>query len=134
MNRKTFIRKTSVGILLGIPTVSLLGCSGSDDSSPPNSNPDPTDDTDDIMDADCVENGTNTSISANHGHNLTVSKEDVEAGSEKTYTLSQASTDSHVHQVTISEGQFSTLKNNEEITITSTSDAGHTHSVNVRCA
>ncbi len=134
MNRKTFIRKTSVGLLLGIPTVTLLGCSGSDDSSSPNPNPDPTDDTDDVMSGDCTENGTDTSISANHGHNLTVSKEDVEAGSEKTYTLSQANTDSHIHEVTVSASHFSSLKNNEEITINSTSDAGHSHSVVIRCA
>lgn len=132
MNRKTFLRQTSVGLLLGIPTVYLLGCSGSDDSSPPR--PDPTDDTDDIMGGDCLENGTNTSISANHGHNLTVSKEDVENGSEKTYNLSQASTDSHIHEVTVSASHFNSLKNNEEVTVTSTSDAGHTHSVIIRCA
>lgn len=134
MNRKTFITKTTAGLLLGIPTVSFLGCSGGDDSSPPRSNPDPTDDTDDVIAGDCLQNGTNTSISANHGHNLTVSKEDVEAGSEKTYTLSEASTDSHVHQVTVSENNFSALKDNEEITISSTSDAGHIHSVTIRCA
>lgn len=30
--------------------------------------------------------------------------------------------------------QFATLKGNNAITVTSTSNSGHTHSVNVRCA
>lgn len=135
MNRKTFITKTSAGFLIGIPALTLLGCSGGDDNG---SGPGPgTDDdigTDDDQGsvADCLDNGTQTSISANHGHSLTVSKEDVSAGSEKTYTLSQG--DGHTHEVTISASDFESLKENNQITATSTSDAGHTHNVTVSCA
>lgn len=128
MDRKSFIKKTSVSLLIGIPAVSLLGCSGSDDSSP-NPNPDPN-----PASGDCLQNGTLTSISANHGHSLTVSKEDVDAAVEKTYTLSQASTDGHVHMVTLTANQFSTLKSNHRITANSTSNSGHSHSVTVSCA
>lgn len=129
MDRKTFIRKTSAGILIGIPAISLLSCSGSDDDSGTTPTPpkDPTG-------GNCIQNGTNNSISANHGHSLTVSKEDVAAATEKTYTLSQASTDSHIHEVTISQSQFNTLKGNNSITATSTNQAGHTHNVTVSCA
>lgn len=135
MNRKTFIRKTSVGLLIGIPTMALLNCSGGDDSG---SGPGPG--TDDDMGTDddqgsvpnCLDNGTQTSISANHGHSLSVSKEDVSAGSEKTYTLSQG--DGHTHQVTISASDFESLRENNQITATSTSDSGHTHGVTVSCA
>ncbi|MFD1095566.1 hypothetical protein [Salegentibacter chungangensis] len=131
MDRKSFIRKTSVGILIGIPAVSLIGCSGSDDgggSNGPNPNPNPT------PSGNCLENGTNASISSNHGHTLTVSKEDVDAAVEKTYDLSEASTDQHIHQVTISAAQFNTLKSNNQITVTSTSQAQHNHNVIVSCA
>lgn len=135
MDRKEFIVKTSAGFLVGIPVVSLIGCSSSDDSTDPiEPGPGPDPDPDPDPQGNCVQNGTDTSISANHGHDLTVSKEDVDAAQEKTYTLSQASTDQHVHSITITAAQFSTLKSNNEITVTSTSNSGHTHSVNVKCA
>ena len=131
MDRKEFIMKTSAGILIGIPVASLIGCSSSDDDStlPQNDdNPDP----DPV--ANCLQNGTDSTITANHGHSLTVSKEDVTAGTEKTYTLSQASTDQHVHEVTLTSSNFTALKGNSDITVTSTSSSGHTHSVTVSCA
>ncbi len=136
MNRKSFIRKTSAGILIGIPAITLLSCSGSDNDSNPGPGTDDdlgpgTDDDQGSSDPNCVENGTDTSISANHGHSLSVSKEDVAAGTEKTYTLSQG--DGHTHEVTITESQFETLQGNTQITATSTSDAGHTHNVTVSC-
>lgn len=132
MDRKTFIRKTSAGILMAIPTFMMLNCSTSDDGgNVPDPNPDPDPDP---MQGDCLANGTNTSISANHGHSLTVSKADVSAGVEKTYTLSEASTDQHIHTVTLTPSQFDSLKDNNSITATSTSNAGHTHSVTVTCA
>lgn len=135
MDRKTFIRKTSAGILMAIPAYLMLNCSSSDDGGDgpgPNPNPDPDPNPD--PQASCVDNGTNTSISANHGHNLTVSKEDVSAGVEKTYTLSEASTDQHIHTLTLTPAQFDSLKGNNSITATSTSNGGHTHSVTVSCA
>ncbi len=127
MDRKTFIRKTSAGILIGIPTVTLLSCSSSDDNSNPS-----TDDDQGSNGPNCLENGTAISISSNHGHSLSVSKEDVAAGTQKTYTLSQG--DGHIHEVIISESQFEILQGNNQITAISTSDAGHTHNVRVSCA
>ena len=132
MDRKSFIKKTSMGLMIGIPAISLTACSGSDDGGSPNPQPDP--DPDPTPTADCLENGTNTSISANHGHNLSVSKEDVDAATEKTYTLSEATTDNHIHEVTITPDQFNELKANNQISATSTSQGGHTHSVTVSCA
>lgn len=135
MDRKEFIVKTSAGLIIGIPVVSLIGCSSSDDSVDDGPGPGPDPDPDpDPQAGNCLQNGTDTTISANHGHDLTVSKEDVDAAVEKTYTLSEASTNQHVHTLTITSAQFATLKSNNEITATSSSDSGHTHSVNVKCA
>lgn len=132
MNRKTFIRKTTAGLLLGIPAISILACSGSDDGSDPNPNPNPDPDPD--PQANCIENGTNSSVgsAAGHTHSFTVPKEDVSAGVEKTYVMTNVN--AHTHQVTISAAQFATLQGNNSITATSTSDSGHTHSVTVSCA
>lgn len=131
MKRKAFLQKTTAGLLLGIPAISLLGCSSSDDGSP---TPDPGPDPDPPSSANCLENGTNSSVatSAGHSHSFTVSKEDVSAGVEKTYELSNVS--DHTHQVTITAAQFETLKGNTSINVDSTSDSGHTHGVTVSCA
>lgn len=137
MDRKEFIVKTSAGFIIGIPVVSLIGCSSSDDSGGdpgPGPGPGPDPDPDPDPQGNCVENGTDTNISANHGHEVMVSKEDVDAAVEKTYNLSEASTDQHIHQITITSAQFASLKSNSEITVSSTSNSGHTHSVNVKCA
>ncbi len=128
MDRKTFILKTSEVLLLSIPVYYLLGCSSSGDdgggSPNPNPNPNPT--------GKCVQNGTNTSISANHGHTLTVSREDVNAAVEKTYSIKGSSL--HSHNVTITQSQFNTLKSNNQISVVSTSADAHNHNVTVSCA
>ena len=131
MDRKTFIQKTTMGILLSIPAVSMLSCSGSDDNGNARPDPDP-----DPTARDCVANGTNTSVSSaqNHTHSLSVSKEDVSAGATKTYDLSQSA--DHIHQVTLEADDFQALRNNPNSSITkvSTSNSGHTHNVTIACA
>ena len=121
MDRKTFIKKTAGAILVVIPAYSILGCSSS-----VNPNPDPN------TTANCLANGTAVSIGTNHGHSLTVSKADVEAGTEKTYSIQ--GTSSHAHSVTLSAANFTALKSNTAISVTSTKGDSHTHSVSVSCA
>ncbi|NKI27547.1 hypothetical protein HCG49_13335 [Arenibacter sp. 6A1] len=123
MDRKTFIQKTVGVMLVGIPAYTLLSCSSSDngtDTPPPTSQ------------KNCLANGTVSSIGTNHGHSLTVSKTDVESGAQKTYSIQGSS--GHDHQVTVTAANFSTLKNNNSISVNSTSGDGHTHSVTVSCA
>lgn len=122
MKRNQFIRQVVGMTVIGIPAISLLeSCAKEDEPTPPT--PDPT---------DCLANGTRTTITANHGHKLTVSAVDVENGVEKTYTIQGSS--AHPHSVTITAAMFSTLKASKEINVGSTNNSGHTHSVNVTCA
>ena len=102
MDRKTFI-KTTIGVFaVAIPAYAIISCSGSDDS---NSN-DPGGN-----DPNCLQNGARaSSISSNHGHSLTVSRNDVEAGAEKTYSIEGSA--GHVHNVTVSNANFISLQNN----------------------
>ncbi|MEG9327852.1 hypothetical protein V6B16_07885 [Salinimicrobium catena] len=108
----------------------MLGCSGSDDNGNSSPDPDPT-----PTAKNCVENGTSTSVSSvqNHTHSLSVSKEDVSAGTTKTYDLSQSA--DHIHQVTLEANDFQALKDspNQSITKVSTTDSGHSHNVTVAC-
>ncbi|MFS4455571.1 hypothetical protein [Maribacter sp. 2304DJ31-5] len=125
MNRKTFIKKAAGTLLIGIPAISLLGCSN-DDSA----NGDPTIDPEQ---RDCAENGANaTAISNNHGHTLTVSKEDIEAGVEKTYSIQGGS--GHNHDITLTAENFTTLKSAKTIQVESSRGNSHRHDVTVSCA
>lgn len=122
MKRSDFIKKSIALISLGIPVAILVGSCSDDDSPDPDNDP-----------TDCLANGTNSSISANHGHSITVSKTDVDDGAEKTYSIQGSS--NHAHNVTITSTQFATLKNNQSsIQAVSSSGGGHTHSVTVSCA
>jgi len=121
MDRKTFIKKVTGAMLISIPFYSILSCTDSDNDPAP-----------DIVDKNCLLNGTVSSVSANHGHSITVSKADVEAGVEKQYNIQGSA--SHTHTVTVSESNFASLKSNKQIQITATSGGGHTHSVTISCA
>lgn len=126
MNRKTFIEKSVGAMMVALPAYALIGCSSSDNGEAPNPSPNPS------SGDNCIANGTNTAISANHEHNLTVSVADVKAGNEKSYSIQGSS--GHNHLVTISASQFTSLQDNNAIVINSTSGDGHTHSVTVSCA
>ncbi len=79
----------------------------------------------------CVD-GTTASISANHGHTLSVPEADVLAGVEKTYDI--RGTSAHGHSVTLEEADFLLLAQGDSVVVTSTIDDGHIHEVTVRCA
>ncbi|AZJ35878.1 hypothetical protein D6T69_10230 [Tenacibaculum singaporense] len=127
MDRKTFIQKSIAGMLLALPAYMLIGC-----SSDPDNDPSPTPDPNPTPSGNCINNGTNSAISANHGHSLSVSKEDVQAGVQKSYSIQGSSP--HNHTVTLTAANFSSLQSNNSISVSSTNDDGHTHSVTVSCA
>jgi hypothetical protein len=82
--------------------------------------------------ASCLDNGTNVTIGGNHGHALTVSKDDVAAGVDKTYDIMGAS--GHTHSVTVTAADFALLAGNTTVMVTSTSGAQHTHTCTIVCA
>jgi hypothetical protein len=80
----------------------------------------------------CLTIGTTTEIGTNHGHNLVVSKADVAAGVEKTYSIQGAS--GHDHEVTLTAADFSQLQAGNMVTKQSSEGDLHTHEVTVSCA
>lgn len=82
--------------------------------------------------ATCGRGAAAISISANHGHSLTVPKADITAAATKTYSIQ--GTSSHAHQVTITAAQFALLKSGQTFTVTSSSVFSHVHTVKVACA
>lgn len=80
----------------------------------------------------CLDNGTSTSMTNDHHDDVVISAADIEAGVEKTYTLSGAP---HTHTLVVTASHFASLAANEgPLSITSSNDFGHTHIVTVRCA
>ncbi|MEZ4373784.1 MAG: hypothetical protein R3B07_23385 [Polyangiaceae bacterium] len=71
------------------------------------------------------------SIVGNHGHELVVTQEDIDAGVDKTYDITGAAL--HSHSVTVTAADFATLAGGGSVTVTSTDAAAHNHSVTVTC-
>ena len=70
-------------------------------------------------------------ITSNHGHTLSVSAADISAGQDKTYNIKGGSP--HDHQVTVTAAHFSTLSGGGSVSVTSSTDAGHSHPVTITC-
>jgi hypothetical protein len=69
-------------------------------------------------------------IGSNHGHKLTVTFDDVDGASAKTYDIT--GTADHSHDLTITAAQFAQIMDGQTLTIT-TKNGPHTHRVTVKC-
>lgn len=119
MTRKEFLRSL-VGAGVGaVGVAALVGCGGDDGGTPPADAPPPS----------CATN--ETVIQTNHGHVMMVSMADITAAANKTYDI--MGTALHTHSVTITAAQYAMLKTGAMLTLTSSSDGTHTHTVNVMC-
>lgn len=143
MTRSQFLR-AFVGLgAAAVGTSVLVGCTSEGSPGPgpdagPSTNPDatpstsgdaPTQGTPDAPPASCSGAAT---ITANHGHAISVAAADIAAGVDKTYNIKGGS--AHPHTVTITAAMFAMLQASQAITVRSSSDAGHTHDVTVSCA
>lgn len=66
-----------------------------------------------------------------HGHEMTVPVAHVTEGTERTYDIRGAGT--HPHTVVVTAAQFAMLAAGETVMVTSTRDAGHTHTITLVC-
>lgn len=73
-------------------------------------------------------------VTGNHGHTLTILRVDLDSATAKTYSLSAASTDGHIHSVTFSPAQLASMKAGGSVTVTSTTNTGHAHDVTASVA
>ena len=121
ITRKEFLGRLVKGAMGLSGAAVLVACSSSSDS---NSG-------DDQPSGSCEQNGTSATIAANHGHVLMVSKADVTAGVAKSYSIK--GTADHDHTVMVTAAMFAQLQTDTAITMTSTTDASHSHGVTVMC-
>ena len=123
MTRKEFL-KSMLTFAGGVwVTKTLAGCT-SENTNPAQPDASPV--------GNCLANGTNVAIGGNHGHSLTVSKADVAAGIQKSYDISGMA--GHGHTVTLSAQHFATLAQNNSVSVVSTNNLGHDHTIAVACA
>ncbi|WP_299530482.1 hypothetical protein [Ulvibacterium sp.] len=128
MARKNRKDKNLTVFLLALSVVVLIACSNSDDES---GNPDP----DETLLSQCLENGGLGNISENHGHSLTIPKEDILAAEEKTYDIQGFS--DHTHTITLTVQDFTALKDvnpSRAVDIYTSTENDHRHSVIIVCA
>lgn len=81
----------------------------------------------------CLENGANaTAINGNHGHTLSVSKVDIDAGIGKSYAIQGSS--GHNHTIVVTSAGFNALESARTLKIESSRDNRHRHDVTVTYA
>ena len=148
MTRKDFLKTTLALAGAGIGLGFASGCSDDDDPPPkqdtttadkgplpdttlPDTSGSDTGGSDTGGGSTCTSKGTNTEITTNHGHALTVPKADVVAGVEKTYDIKGSSP--HLHTVKVTAADFTRLQAGTAVTITSSTDAAHSHDAKVSC-
>jgi hypothetical protein len=131
LDRKEFIKAALVMAGAGLGLTRLAGCTGNNPSPGPpdaaNSN-----DTNGTGGNACDVNDPMETIANNHGHVLVVSREDVALGTLRMYSI--RGTAAHDHTVTLSVGNFSTLKSGQTLRLTSSMGGGHDHAITVVCA
>lgn len=119
MTRKQFLGAAGAGTVL----LWLQACGGGGDSGSDNGGLPPSI-------SSC--SSTGAAISGNHGHSVTIDKADLESTTPKTYSIQGSA--SHDHSITLSPANLAALKAGQSVTVTSSNNFQHDHSVMVTCA
>jgi len=109
ISRKDLLRSALAAV--GVNALGT-GCGGDDSSGP-------------------SESSCSSEIVDNHGHTLVVSQAEVQAAADKVYSIKGSA--AHTHEVTITSSHFGDLKTGKLVALTSTTAAGHSHSITVQC-
>jgi hypothetical protein len=104
--------------------VVLSGCGGGSDDPPAPSPPAPP--------PPSAQSCGATTILGNHGHSLTIPTADLDSTTDKTYSIQGQST--HAHNVTLTPAQLAQIKAGTAVTLVSSEDASHSHSVTCNCS
>lgn len=127
LDRKEFLRTALAMAGLGFVGSRIAGCGGDATSDPSGAAGSGGGNTN-----ACEADAPVETIATNHGHVLEVSQADVAAGTLKMYSI--MGTSAHDHTVTVSPGNFTTLRAGNTVQLTSSSGSGHTHGITIVCA
>lgn len=114
LTRREFTVESALALLAGV-TITISGC-GDDDSNPPTSpTPPPS------------SSGVTGTVSANHGHVASISGAQMTAGGALNLDIrGQAD---HPHMVQLTADEMTRIAARTQVTKSSSSDNGHSHSV-----
>lgn len=122
MTRKGFLGAVASGTVLLL----LQACGGGDgDGGTTSPNTPPPSGT-----SSC--SSTGAAISGNHGHSLSIPAADLDSTSARTYPIQGGA--NHPHTITLTPAQLATLKSGQSVTVNSSTDLSHDHSVMITCA
>lgn len=112
ISRRAFTLEAALA-LLGGAAITVAGCSDGGSSSPTSPTP--------------AGGNVAGTIAANHGHDATITSAQITAAAA--LSLGIQGTATHPHTVTLTGAQVSQIGSRQQVSVTSTSDAGHTHTV-----
>lgn len=116
MDRREFLHA-----LAALTVLPVAGCDGGptgDDTG------EPADDTGEGTLTCVIGDGSGTGTGAGHSHTVTIPEADVEDGVGGTYTSS--SSQAHTHEVTLTDEEMATLRDDCQVEVTTTDEA-HEH-------
>lgn len=114
LTRREFTVEWVLAVLAGA-TITITGCGGDDNNSNGVTNPTPQ-----TSDKAGV-------ISANHGHTVTVTAAQITSGNAVTATLTTGN--GHTHTISLTAAQIVAIGQNQRVSGTSSTEAGHNHDV-----
>jgi hypothetical protein len=113
LDRREFTLQLVIAILSGATITVVPACGGGGSPSSPSPNPGSGDVT-----------GT---ITANHGHTARITAAQLSAGNELTLNITGQA--DHPHTVQLSGAQIMQIASRQRVSVESTNDAAHTHTV-----
>ena len=117
MERREFLTKLGLTATWAAVAIRVSACGDDDPAGPGNGNG--------------GSSGATGSVGTNHGHVVGITQADLDAGTAVTLTLSCVG---HEHTVDLSSADVMNIADGNSVTRTSSSDAGHTHSVTFQLA
>ena len=111
--RREFTLEAALAMLSGV-VITVSGCGGSTSLRSP-------------MAPSPIDGAVSGSISANHGHSVTITRAQMTAGGDLTFDI-RGSAD-HAHTVTLSQSQLLNIAAGQRVSVESTSEQAHTHTV-----
>jgi hypothetical protein len=112
MTRREFTLESALAVLAGV-TITISGCGDDDGGTPMSPTPTP--------------GSVTGTVSANHGHTAIIDSARLMAGAAISLDIRGQAT--HPHTVNISAAQMQTISARQQVSIVSSSDDGHTHTV-----
>ena len=129
--RRRFLKNALIWLPAGTAALGALlaACSDSSDSA------------DESALSDCSLDGTcdtssaiHDAIANNHGHSVSLSQAEVDAGKAVSPTLTMGGADDHIHTVTLTAAMIADIKAGMQLHVDSSNEPGHSHCVTFNCS